>query len=307
MTNDMTKEQVRERLLNNEALFNLMFVFQQHFDIVPSSDQHIGASIAYQDIRELRTEFLEALVDTIVDWIYDAKKFEQLKETYKLTGKSDGAASAAVIRKAKSKFRRSNDNLLIQGQLGELLLFHFIQKVKEAVPLLRKMNITTSSSHERYGADAIHYKVEDHKNVIILGEAKAYTLKYKFAKAFEKALESILETYNNLSDELNLYVHEDFLDDELNSVAEAYLTNTLENVRVELVAVIVYNETTAIRLTDEDGIKEQILSVIERKYRDFDNEKIDVVHNQILSRITYIVFPIWELDKFAQEFQDKMK
>ena len=35
----------------------------------------------------------------------------------------------------------------------------------KAVPLLRKMKITTSSQHERFGADAIHYKVENGKNI----------------------------------------------------------------------------------------------------------------------------------------------
>ena len=30
----------------------------------------------------------------------------------------------------------------------------------KAVPLLRKMSITTSSGHESFGADAIHYKIE---------------------------------------------------------------------------------------------------------------------------------------------------
>ena len=37
------------------------------------------------------------------------------------------------------------DELLIQGQFGELLLFHFIQKFMQATPLLRKMKIATSS------------------------------------------------------------------------------------------------------------------------------------------------------------------
>lgn len=34
------------------------------------------------------------------------------------------------------------------------------------------MKIATSSEHERFGADAIHYKIQDAKNIIILGEAK---------------------------------------------------------------------------------------------------------------------------------------
>lgn len=302
----MTKEDIQKRLLNNDALFNKIFVFQQEFEIIPKSNSHIGASIAYQDIRELRQEFLSDLVDSIVDWIYDATKFEDIKVRYQSEGRSDAAASAAVIHKARKKFRKGDDALLIQGQLGELLLFHFIQRTKKAVPLLRKMPITTSASHERYGADAIHYKVEDEKNVIILGEAKAYTSKYKFSDAFQNALSSILESYNKLSEELSLYLHEDFLDEELNAVAEAYLSNRLDNVRVELVNVILYTETRAIKKNSQQEIKDQILQIISDRYREFDNSLIDLDRNQILSRITYIVFPIWDFEAFAKEFQDSI-
>ena len=57
----------------------------------------------------------------------------------------------------------------------------------QATPLLRKMKIATSSEHERFGADAIHYKIQDAKNIIILGEAKTYSSNYKFATAFSDA------------------------------------------------------------------------------------------------------------------------
>ena len=130
-------------------------------------------------------------------------------------------------RKALQKFRKgSEDKLLVQGQFGELLLFHFIQKCMKAIPLLRKMKITTSSQHERFGADAIHYKIENEKNIIVLGEAKTYSSKYKFNVAFEDALNSILNTYKTHRDELNLYVHEDFLDKDMDMIAEAYLDKT---------------------------------------------------------------------------------
>ncbi len=43
--------------------------------------------------------------------------------------------------------------------------------------------------------DAIHYKNSGWKNIIILGEAKTYSSKYKFATAFSDALNSIINTY----------------------------------------------------------------------------------------------------------------
>lgn len=244
-------------------------------------------------------------VDSILDWIYSAEKYESLINAICVSsGKSKQSANSEIVRKAHQKFRNGGDSqLLIQGQLGELLLFHFIQRYIRAVPLLRKMPITTSSNHERFGADAIHYKFDGSKNIIVLGEAKTYTSKYKFSTAFEDALNSILETYIKHKEELNLYVHEDFLDREMNEIAETYLRGTMQNVEVQLVSIIIYNETEHIDVTSRDDIIRQIESIIAKRYQQFDNRKIDINKNPILKRITYIAFPIWDLKNLAEEFQ----
>lgn len=95
----------------------------------------------------MRDDFLEELVDSIVDWIYSAAKFNRLKKRSIEKGKSEAAASQEIGRKARDKFRANHNNgkLLLQGQLGELLLFHFIQNCMHAILLLHKMPITTSA------------------------------------------------------------------------------------------------------------------------------------------------------------------
>ena len=298
---------ILKKLIENEALFNNLYVINQEFKILPKDKKHYGVSINYQDIAELRNEFIDELVDSIIDWVYSSEKYIEHRDRAMKKGKSEAAANSEVRRKAKQKFRGvDSETLLIQGQLGELLLFHFIQKFMCAVPLLRKMKITTSSELERFGADAIHYKVKDGKNIIILGEAKTYTSKYKFNDAFITAQKSILNTYKTHKEELNLYVHEDFLDEDLNEVAEAYLNNTLEKPEVHLVSIIVYNETEKIEINDEENIKMQIKEVIENRYENFDDNKINLTDDVILKRITYIVFPIWKLKALAEEFQKKI-
>ncbi|WP_459130150.1 HamA C-terminal domain-containing protein [Guggenheimella bovis] len=301
----MEEKDILKRLIKNDSLFNMIGVIVQQYDILPNNKEHIGAYIEYQDIQELRDGFVEELSDTIVDWIYSSEKYEEIKKKLVNSGKSEAAASQYIGRKAKNKFRanKNSENVLIQGQMGELLLYHFIQKCMKAVPLLRKMNIATSSDHERFGADAIHFKIENDKNVIILGEAKTYTSKYKFNEAFSDALDSILNTYNKHRSELGLYVHEDFLDDEMNVVAEKYLNNTLNSVEIQLVSIVTYNELTEIDKIDENTIRNNIKKIIEDRYRNYDKNKIDMRKNPILSRITYIVFPVWDLKELAEKFQ----
>lgn len=301
----MEEKDILKRLIKNDSLFNMIGVIVQQYDILPNNKEHIGAYIEYQDIQELRDGFVEELSDTIVDWIYSSEKYEEIKKKLVNSGKSEAAASQYIGRKAKNKFRanKNSENVLIQGQMGELLLYHFIQKCMKAVPLLRKMNIATSSDHERFGADAIHFKIENDKNIIILGEAKTYTSKYKFNEAFSDALDSILNTYNKHRSELGLYIHEDFLDDEMNVVAEKYLNNTLKSVEIQLVSIVTYNELSQIDKIDENTIRNNIKKIIEDRYRNYDKNKIDMRKNPILSRITYIVFPVWDLKELAEKFQ----
>ena len=301
----MLREDIIKRLTNNDSLFRKIHVIKQKFDIIPDDKEHIGACIKYQDMSELRDEFINELVDSVVDWVYSSEKYQELVKLFMKKGKSMSSANSEIIRKARQKFRKGTDSeLLVQGQLGELLLFHFIQRYFNAVPLLRKMSITTSPKHERFGADAIHYKIENNKNIIILGEAKTYISDYKFNEAFQKAIDSILDTYKKHRQELNLYVHEDFLDEEMNKVAESYLDGTMESIKIHLVSIITYNETKNLKITDQDDIHKQIEKIINERFRKFENSKIDISSNPILSRITYIAFPVWDLEQLARTLQD---
>lgn len=139
----------------------------------------------------------------------------------------------------------------------------------------------------------------------------AYTYEVGLITAFERIKKDGLPKVHceipeeDITDrrELNLYVHEDFLDNEMNQVAEDYLNNTLENVEVHLVSIITYNENKKLKFDTETGIKNQIETIIAERYHLFDNNKIDVENNPILRRITYIVFPVWDLKGLVEEFQ----
>jgi len=308
MTSIIDEAYIQNNLINNDSLFNYVYVIEQNFDIIPNTNNHYGATIEYQDITELRKEFLNELYDSIQDWVYSSKKYNKLKTIAINKGKTDSAAANEISRQARATFRgnRNSQNILIQGQFGELLLFHFIQRLQKAMPLLRKMKITTSSKHERFGADAIHFKYEQKKPIIILGEAKTYTSEYKFNEAFTDAITSILNTYKNHRDEINFYTHEDFLDPEMDEIAEQYINNTLKDVEVHLVSIVVYNETSDVMGNTRDEIIQKITEVIKNKYSNFDKNKIDIKNNTILKRITYIIFPIWKLDELISDFQQML-
>ena len=89
----------------------------------------------------------------------------------------------------------------------------------------------------------------------------------------------------------------------MNVIAEKYLNNTLKPVEIQLVSIVTYNELSQIIKTDENTIRSNIKKIIEDRYSNYDKNKIDMRSNPILSRITYIVFPIWDLKELAEKFQ----
>ena len=161
------------------------------------------------------------------------------------------------------------------------------------------MPICTSTSHERFGADAIHLRIDKGKYIIYLGEAKSYISNYKFNTAFEEAINSIIKTYENHTKELNLYIYEDYIEKEYQEIAEKYKNCTLENVEIHLVNIVVYNEIKEINKSKD--IKKQIETIIKDRYEKFDFSRIDT-NNPIIPRINYIIFPIWEFSKLLDEF-----
>jgi hypothetical protein len=289
-------------LSHTDTLINHIYWFKQDLRIRPAKE-HLGSAINWTDITDRKNDFLRELVNTVTSWVYHKKKVQDILEQRLKLSNGDLANAAGFLNsQAFSKFRPGSP----QGQFGELLLFNFIQHFFRAVPLLRKQRITTSIGHERFGADAIHFKKDGEKNCIFLGESKCYESSYQFKKAFEASLSSIVTTVTNFNKELDLYVYDDFIEPELEEIAKKYKNNELKNVQFELVCIIAYDETNKITGKNEQEIKQSIKSIIENRCGSIEQSCFDSIEGRILERINYVVFPIWNLDTLLDEFQTKV-
>jgi len=291
-----------ELLSHTESLINHVYWFKHDLDLKPKKE-HIGSSIEWADIADRRHDFLRELVNTVVSWVYSRDESKKIVDRRLKTTKNDsGNAYSFLTTQAFSKFRPNHP----QGQFGELLLFNFIQFFFKAAPLLRKQRITTSVGHERFGADAVHYKKIDDHNIIILGESKCYKSDYRFKAAFENSLNSIIDTVKNFNKELDLYIYDDFIEPELEKIAIKYKSNELENLKFEMVCLVAYNEKKEIEGNNETEIKNSIKSIIEERCKSIDPKTFNEINKRILTRINYIIFPIWELDELLDNFQKRV-
>lgn len=78
-----------------------------------------------------------------------------------------------LSRLVREKFRKLSSN---KGELGELLMFSFLESDLNAPKLLSKMELKTNPNNYFNGADGVHYlKVSDGNYQLIYGESKVYS------------------------------------------------------------------------------------------------------------------------------------
>lgn len=288
------------KLANTKNLMNCVHCFKQ--DIVkPKAKSHTGIAINYLDLIENTNSFIRELKSTASGWVYSSEKYNQIltKELSQRDGDIQNAISI-IEQTIKMKFRKGCP----QGQYGELLLFNLIQHFFHAAPLLRKMPITTNPNLERHGADAIHYLKNENGHTFYLGESKCYKSKYKFNEALSESVNSILTTLSNIQNEIQLYQHDDFIDPILQPIADGLINNTLDNPTFELVCLIVYTETSQVEAPSADEIRAKIEEIVKHRWDNTTDQLYENFHPGYISRINYIVFPSWSLEKLLESFED---
>lgn len=125
----------------------------------------------------------ENLRDPIISYAISRK----VKEKYK-------NQAGTLVHKAKEKFIEDFQN---DGELGELLLYCFLETHLKAAKILSKLELKTTNKKYVNGSDGVHYlKLPNGNYQLIFGESKMYTDLYD---ALGEAFKSIKE----FKDEIN--------------------------------------------------------------------------------------------------------
>ena len=120
-------------------------------------------------------------------------------EQFKAEGDAEtiGLKAVELLREANNP----NDNGA-GGELGEILLYLFLENKLNAPKLLSKVELKTTGNQYIFGSDGIHlFQLDDKNFQLILGESK---IKGVLSKAVDEAFESIEKVSNNPDNELRL-------------------------------------------------------------------------------------------------------
>ena len=118
----------------------------------------------------------KALMEVVIDFAVTRRRVKKYYENRSFMGLS---------KDARSKFRKYTEN---KGELGELLLYTFLEGELGAPQILSKMSLKTSPNEYVKQSDGIHYLKPKNSDryYLIFGEAKmTKPLSVGFKKAFE--------------------------------------------------------------------------------------------------------------------------
>lgn len=128
-----------------------------------------------------------ALQDCLIEPLINYSLSRKVRDEYQ--GKP-----ATLSRKAREKFL---DHIRNKGELGELMLYCFLESHLKAPKIISKLELKTSTSHYVNGADGVHYlKLPNGNYQIIFGESKTET---ELTTALSHAFRSIFEFKNEVN------------------------------------------------------------------------------------------------------------
>lgn len=110
------------------------------------------------------SKLVEELRELIISYVHSNRRIEEFKQNYP-------AYSPKPFFEAIQKFRSYTSN---EGELGELLLYAFLEAGLNAPKLLSKMELKTDSNDYIKGSDGVHLLETDDSFQLIFGESKLY-------------------------------------------------------------------------------------------------------------------------------------
>lgn len=263
------------------------------FNHLMSNSESASYNLDLFSLKISNKEFnYELLIDDLVDRLIT---FCTCSKKYKEYISSDKAGSLSkTSRKAFRQYinvRRSiaTGNELPQttdGEIGELMLYSFVESHLNAPKILTKMRFKTSSNDPVKRADGIHLlKLSDNYYELVYGESKLYeNLSSGLTDAFSSINDFIKRDNNNINDEYTFLIENiesEFSEEEYNIAKDILIPNenpiNIDNAFAIFVGFQInipedINELRSIKF--QDKLHEHIKSEVTKRFNHIKN-KID--------------------------------
>lgn len=177
-------------MVNSFEYFIRKYGFLNSFDLLLETtiDEYQRERLSLYALKINANEFnYNNLQEQLVDPMIDYAVSREVKNNIQI--------DQELYQKSERKFKEYSKN---DGELGELLLFCFLEAQLKAPKILSKLELKTSTKLYVNGADGVHFlKLGDGNYQLIFGESKMYK---DIKDAFDKALKSLYEFKNEINE-----------------------------------------------------------------------------------------------------------
>lgn len=251
--------------------------------------------------KNFNYELLEnSLLDTLVSYCIPRRQYDELYANKKI---------GQMNRQAKKLFRDHESN---DGELGELILYSFLESHLKAPKILSKMKLKTSSNEYVKRADGIHILRLDNANYeLIFGESKLYdNLTDGLREAFYSIKELKTRKENNMYDEIDLittHIPAEFIQENYEFIKKIIVPQREESIDYDVSFGVFIGFEIAItddmkKLSNKDirdSIRKDIMEQSIKKIK-YINEKISELELDEHNFYIYLM-PFTEIDKKRKE------
>lgn len=223
-------------------------------------------------------ELYEFILPNVTQYVFSRKKLLEIE--------SDPGKQRTIILDALSHLRsiKNNADKGAGGELGEILLYLFLEQDLNAPKLFSKVELKTNSEDYIKGSDGIHFKFRTNKNGIkilqlVIGEAK---IKNKLDDAIDEAFDSINKYLSgNIQDRnlLDTHLMDQLVDKDEATLIKEYITAIPRKKKETIFGIFIGYSINYSGVDDTNDeydrkvIEENIAQVL--NYKDYIIEKIN--------------------------------
>ncbi len=233
------------------------------------------------------------LQDNLIDPLIEFSLSRNIRDEYK-------HKPAHLSKKAREKFINYINN---KGELGELLLYCFLESHLNAPKILSKLELKTSTSHYVNGSDGVHFlKLANGNFKLIFGESKTIKgLTSALTDAF-KSIDEFKRAKNTKDNDKSGLLHEKSL------ISDHLSKETFSDEEKNFIKSIIYpTRDNDFEVDDAFGIfvgYEIVISEEDKKLPndDFRKKIQEQVKNEVEGKLTHITKKINEYKLYGHNF-----
>lgn len=236
---------------------------------------------------------LKRLEELLIDPMIDYSLSRSVREQYK-------NKSGTLTKKAKEKFIEYVNN---KGELGELLLYCFLETHLKAPKILSKLELKTSTSLNVNGADGVHFlRLENGDYQLIFGESKTIV---GLTDALTDAFKSIDKFKREVNDKGN---KKSGLPYEKSLISDHLGKETFTQEEKDFISKIVYpKKENAFEVDDAFGIFVGYEITIDKEDKKLPNEDFrkkiqEQIKKEVESKFSHISNKINEFNLYGHSF-----